>query len=110
MKVRNIKKMVYLLRVSTVCDRLVVIVFQNDVTKLGIGNIFNDVIFYWEETIPLVLLPKIHARVKIHRANHLCHFTELTTHIDLHSNLQILAFILDNSQRNGILNTDHGIV
>jgi hypothetical protein len=39
--------------------------------------------FYWEESVPLVLLPEVHILVEIKWANHLSHATELTTSINL---------------------------
>jgi len=51
--------------------------------KLWIGNILDNVPFYREETVPLVLLPEVHVPVEIYLANHLSHATELTASINL---------------------------
>jgi len=51
--------------------------------KLWISNILDNVPFYREETVPLVLLPEVHVPVEIYLANHLSHATELTASINL---------------------------
>ena len=73
----------YLLGISAVCNWLVVIVLQNDVTKLWIWDILYNVPLNREKTTPLVLLPKFHVLAEINSPNHLSDTTELTTCINL---------------------------
>lgn len=73
----------YLLGISAVCNRLVVIVLQNDVTKLWIWDILYNVPLNREKTTPLILLPKFHVLAEINSPNHLSDTTELTTRINL---------------------------
>ena len=60
----------YLLSVPRMCYRFVVIAFDDNVSQLGVGNIFHYVPLHWEEPIPLVALPKVHVLGKIHLSNH----------------------------------------
>ena len=50
---------------------------------MRVWNIFYYMPLDREITIPLILLPEIHAFIKINSANHLCYSTKLTTCINL---------------------------
>jgi hypothetical protein len=73
----------YLLCVPAICNRFALIILQYYVSKLWIRHILDNVPFYWEESVPLVLLPEVHILVEIKWADHLSHATELTTSINL---------------------------
>lgn len=76
-------KNAYLLGVSTVSYRLVVIVFKYNVTKLTIRDIFDYMPFDRKLPTPFILLPVGYTLVKIDRSNHFSHPTELSTGIHL---------------------------
>jgi hypothetical protein len=67
----------YLLSVTAVSDRFVVVVLKDDVPEEVVRNIFDKVPLDRELPCPLVLLPVIHALLKIHPAHHLSHPTKL---------------------------------
>jgi hypothetical protein len=48
---------VYLLSVTAVCDRLVLIVLQDDVLENIVGHVLDNVPLNREGAVPLVLLP-----------------------------------------------------
>lgn len=73
----------YLLSISTVSHRLVIIIFKNNVTELTVWNVFNYVPLHGKLPTPLILLPEVHTLVKIHRSNHFSYPTELSTSIYL---------------------------
>lgn len=73
----------YLLRISTVCNRLVIIVVKKNVTESNVGNILNNMPFSWELSAPSILLPVICILLKINRSNHFSYPTELSTCVNL---------------------------
>lgn len=77
----------YLLGVSTVSDRFIVVVFKYNVTKETVGNIFDHKPFDREVSRPSILLPVLYTRVEVNRSNHLGHPTKLGTGIHLKLNI-----------------------
>lgn len=80
---KQLKRMIYLLGVTAVSDRLIFVVFQQNVPQSVVGHIFYNVPLNREATWPLILLPYIHILIKINRPHHLCHPTEMTACIHL---------------------------
>lgn len=78
----------YLLGISAISNRFIFIVFQNDMPKVVVWQIFDNVPFNREASTPFILLPKIHILAKVYGANHLCYTTELTTCIDLYKKIK----------------------
>ena len=78
----------YLLCVSAISYRLVLIILKYYMPQLWVWNIFNDMPLHWETAIPLVLLPEIHGFIEINTANHLCNSTELAACIYLKQPIQ----------------------
>jgi hypothetical protein len=73
----------YLLGVTAVSDRLEFIVFQQNMPQSVVSHIFYNVPLNREATRPLILLPYVHAFIKVNRPHHLSHPTEMTTCIHL---------------------------
>lgn len=79
----EVESSTYLLGVPAIRHRLVVIVFQDNMTELAIWDILNNMPRYRESAIPLVLLPVVDTFWKINTTCHLCHSTKLSTRIHL---------------------------
>lgn len=73
----------HLLCVSAIRNRFVIIIFKSNGLQQTVGNVFNNVPLNRKAPSPLVLLPEVHALVKINRTNHLGQANKLPTSIYL---------------------------
>jgi hypothetical protein len=78
--------MFYLLSVAAVCDRLVLIVLQDDVLENIVGHVLHNVPLNREGAVPLVLLPILSGFLKINGASHFSNTNKLPTciHLKIH--------------------------
>jgi hypothetical protein len=73
----------YLLGVTAVCDRLVLIVLQDDVLENVVRHVFDNLPLNREGAIPLVLLPVLQGFLEINSTNHFSNTNKLATCIHL---------------------------
>jgi len=70
------------LGISTVCDWLIFIVNESNVTEVGVGDVLDENPIDGELTVPLVLRPQLALLRKIYSCHHLRHPTELSAGVD----------------------------
>ena len=71
-----------LLRISGIGDGFIFVVFQPDVTELGVGHVLDVDPLDFELSLPLVLEPDARGPVVVNVTHHLRHAAKVTRAVD----------------------------